>query len=298
MSKKQNKRKESNINIGAKYYKYIKNGDDVKLRILRLYKIKNIDTFIMVDDDFNKYTLNKEEFNTWIKLLPNGYINCSLVSMYNTEDVIVSLLRTEEVLETGSGTPFAVCRQQIGDLFANALYHSDMKVGLSINRNNCPVGIDITDVAVCTNIISSNVVSVYLDDKLETILKFIPKAKYDSALYRLNETNKNLNGAVTSLKDLLVSNDFYFDFLEAFNIIKVDCKLDEDLNVVGTNNLLNIQNQLNIKMINPVILKYADDIDLDKINRDYKLLSDIDGDIYIVCYINGGLIKDINSLKQ
>lgn len=298
MPKKQNKKKESNINIGAKYYKYIKHGEDVELRILRLYKIKNVDTFIMVDKDFNKHTLNKEEFNTWIKLLPDGYINCSLVSMYNTEDVIVSLLRTEEVLETGSGTPFAVCRQQIGDLFANVLYHSNIKVGLSINRNNCPAGIDITDVAVCTNVISSNVVSVYLDDKLETILKFIPKAKYDSALYRLNESNRDLVGAVTSLKDLLVSNDFYFDFLEAFNIIKVRYKLDEDLSIVGTDTLMNIQSQLNIKMINPVILRYADDIDLEKINRDYKLLSDIDGDIYIICYINGGLIKNIDSLKQ
>jgi hypothetical protein len=285
--------------IGAKFYKVINpDPDNVEVEILRLLRIRNMDTYILYDDDFNEVKLSRDEFMKYTRLIPDGYITCSIVGMYGLDDVIVTLVRHSDVVETGNYVPFVVCRQQISDLFANAFYNDGTtKVGLSINRNNCPKGIEIKDVLVYTDPPRYNkTISIYLDDSIDTILKFIQSSKFDDALenlYEFNFKNDSITGKVKKLKDLLLSNDFYSDFLEAFNIITIDEEIITEDHIVPNNIAITIQNIINKKMINPLFIKYDQTIDLDKIQRDYNLIKDSTGAVYVCCYTDGGIINSI-----
>jgi hypothetical protein len=298
--KKEKQRTSDMPHIGAKFYKVLKSdNDNIEVEILRLLKIKNVDCYVLYDENFNEVKLTSDEFSKYTRLIPDGYITCSIVGMYGLNDVIVSLVRHKDVIDTKEYVPFAVCRQQISDLFANAFYNDGKtKVGLSINRNNCPKGINISDVLVYTDPPKYNrTISVYLDDSIDDIIRFISSCKFDEVLsdmYEFNFNNENIIGKVKTLKELLTSNDFYSDFLEAFDITSIlDVVEFDDNNNVLPNIIHNIQVETNIKMINPILIKYDHTIDLDKVKRDYKLIKDSTSIVYVCCYTDGGLIKSL-----
>ena len=100
----------NSVNIGAKYYRYY---DDEILKIGRLLKIEK-DKYIMVDNANKKLICSKEEFTNWSKILPHGYITFMIAEVNEYPDVIVSFVKTDDIINTnGNYIPCVVARQQM-----------------------------------------------------------------------------------------------------------------------------------------------------------------------------------------
>lgn len=278
-----------NIKIGCKFYRYLDDQEEPEvIRILKFDKEKGRVKYL--DKDKNKNSMDLTELaDKYKKLRPDGVIIFSVVKLGETNDVIIGL----SSLERNNAECYAICRQAISDIFTNNIKKAQQTefIGVSVNRDTCPPNIDFQTLFFCDGIQSSIVVEVYLDDTLDDILNLINPKKFDTAIrnlkYYVQRNNRNALGFNETLKDLLISNNFMYDFRRCFNITEVPFYIDEETEGLSADNILFLENELKVNIMETYVIRYTKEIDLRSIRRDYILVSSAQEEyskIYIVGY--------------
>lgn len=283
------------IYLGDKFYKYDERED--KVYTIRICKIKNENSFTYKDENGNKHSISKNNLlNEYIRLKPDGILAFTIANLENNlKDIIVALYRTKD-LNDGNTLPYCVCRQNIFDMFTNQIQKNNkMYVGVSVSIDTIPEDTPFEMVLACNGVDYVNHVSVYLDDLLDEILSFVNTDKFDLLLKTMynNVTNNEVQGYSQSLKQLLVENDFMYDFLRAFNIYRVDYNIFYDLNTFELDNKqrIVIEEMLKVEMFRTYVIEYDKEINLNKIQREHIIVSDKSGKIYIIAYDKGEYIN-------
>lgn len=326
----------NNVNLfkNTRYYKWI---DTESIEEVRIIKIQNSDTVSVAFTKGPRFG-EKEKLNAqylldnYTKLKPDGFLTFNIVSLKDTlKDVIVTVTRETDV-ELGKTIPYAVCRQCVVDLFAKQLSPDNVDyAGISISQDTCPADVDFSNYFACDKILSSEVVSFYIGDKISNILHILKdKDEYDSILDNLHldhckylagnnkfitesyRRKKEIDGYCTTLDDLLRMNNFEYDLETAFGVIPLDLEYLKDdgsgiammdkvsnsatLSPLGKELLSSI---LLLQIDKSIVLKFDKDIDLSAIKRKYCLITDKDYNVYLVAYtISGKYHPDIEGLES
>lgn len=280
------------IYLGDKFYKYNEENDTIE--IIRIKKIQNENLF-SYDINGISYKISKEQLlKEYTRLKPDGFVAFTIVNLENKlKDVIVTLYRTKD-LEDGSSIPYCACRQNIFDMFTNQVQKGKtMYVGVSVSQETMPDDTPFEIVLACNGIDYVNQVSVYLDDTLDDLLSFVNKSKFDLVLTNIhnNVTNKDIKGYCTSLKQLLEENDFMYDFLRAYNIIRLNFAIDKDTTELDPFRREAIEGLIKEEMFKTYVVKYDKEIDLNKIERSHIIVSDKNKEIFIIAYDKGEYIN-------
>lgn len=282
------------IFLGDKFYRYIEETDTVE--IIRISKIKNENSFSYVTVDNTKGTITKSELlDSYTKLKSDATIAFTIVNLQDDmKDVIVAMYRTND-LENGVNLPYAVCRQNIFDLFTNQVQKGKtMYFGVSVSVDTIPEDVPFEMTLACNGLVYDNKISVYMDDTLETILSFVNTGKFDAVLNSIytKVSNSEIKGYCNSLEQLLLENDFMYDFLRAFDIHRVDFELETQENgELDVNQRIIIEEMLKVEMFRTYVLEYDKEINLKEIKRNYILVSDKNNKLFIVGYDKGEYIN-------
>lgn len=284
------------IYLGDKFYTYEPQNN--KFDIYRVVRIKNLDSFVLQHEETKETIKATSDFikTNYTKLKPDGYISFAIVDLQDgIKDTIISLYRLKD-LESGEQLPYAACRQNIYDLFTNQIKEKNKTyIGVSISKDTVPEGTPYEIILSCNGISYNSMVSVYIDDTLDKILPMIKEDKYDLVLKTLknNMSDNTIFGNCETLRQLLIENNFMYDFYNAFNIIKIplDIEVIEETSEIIPYQREILEDYLKIEMFKTYVLEYDREIDLDKIQREYVLISDINDKLFVVAYDKGNYIN-------
>ena len=280
------------IYLGDKFYKYIEEKDEIE--IIRIKKIQNENLFSYIKDGETHKISREQLLNEYTRLKPDGILAFTIVNLENKlKDVIVALYRTKD-LNNGISIPYCACRQNIFDMFTNQVQKGKtMYVGVSVSQETMPDDTPFEIVLACNGIDYMNQVSVYLDDTLEQILSFVNKSKFDLTLTNIhnNVTNNDIKGYCTTLNQLLTENDFMYDFLRAYNIIRVNFAIDKEQTELDPFRREYVEGLIKEEMFKTYVVKYDKEIDLNKIERSHIIISDKNKEIFIIAYDKGEYIN-------
>lgn len=302
----------ANRYLGYKFFKEGKNGFEV----IRVKKVKDNDKIKCINlDNGNTITINLDQLKEYTPLEPYGVLSVNIVEVAGEKDVVLILYKLLELKIMGMNSPYAICRQSINDFFADLIYNNPEEnnmVGISCSRDNCPANIDFNQLATCDNILESNIVYLYRDDTLNSILQVIPLlSKIDNVLDNLYSTYCKSNnildiyikgkykfkdGWCGDLKTLLRENNFMADFNSMCDITEVDFDIKNYLNTRESGvqeltypALLFFDEVFKVNAIETRVIKYNYNIDLSKFNNtNYVFLRDNTGDVYLVVYLVDG----------
>lgn len=291
------------IHIGSKFFRYIDKDNEQALELIRILKANPIKDKIRYFD-MHTGKANTIDYKTLIdnysELSPDGSIIFAVASIGNANDVIVAL--KDYANRSKNELPYAVCRQSIHDFFQdfNKEDFRRISVGISVSQDTCPSNIDFGQVLTCdaSKEIYQKHIMIYLDDTLDDILKLVRSTKYDNALKKLKTmayqearqegfNENNIIGYCESLRDLLESNTFMYDFRKCFNIVEVPFHIDPDRDTLNGENILYLEKEFKCNIMETYMIEYTREIDLKSIKRDYCLISsakDNFNKVYIIGY--------------
>ena len=288
--------------IGAYFFKY--EGED--LILLRLYKVKDKNRFIFKDSNKKKILLTKEQMEQFAMLQPDGLIIHVLASDSNQGIDTLCMLYKMEDIDNNINEPYAVCRQNIVDPFEILLNNDPNKtyVGVSISKDTAPPEFDFKSVCLAAGIREQKIHFVYKDDSFEDIMSFVNEPLFDKALSIIKNHMDDSDlikfvGFENSYRDLLINNDFMYDFRRAFQIVRIKFAIDNSLDRWTEDGIYKISHEeiqiiegiTKHQVINPILIKYDKTVDLSEIKRSYILFEDINKDIYVISYEKGNYIN-------
>lgn len=290
--------------VGAYYFKY--EGSD--LILLRLYKMKTKNRFLLKDKDNHKVSLTKTQLEEFTMLEPDGLIVHVIASDPNQGTDTICLLYRMDDLNNGDNEPYTVCRQNIVDPFEILLNNDPKKtiVGVSISRDTAPEGFDFSTVYAAAGVRYQQINFIYKDDSFEDILSFINNKTFDDTLNivaNILEDDENCDikftGYNRTYRDLLLQNDFMYDFRRAFNIVRFNFTIDKSIDRWTDDGIYKISNQeveaiegtTKHLVLSPVLIKYDKSVDLSEIKRSYIIFEDNNKEIYIISYDKGNYIN-------
>lgn len=283
----------ANIHSGDKFYRYLDNIEEPE--VVRIYsmpsKKSKSDSVMYFDKDGNKKRMSLGYLLDNYKMLrPDGLMIFSIVKVGTGVDVIVAL---QSIADASKG-PYAICRQSIYDHFSNISNNNEdiCYVGMSISRDTCPSNVKFDECMICSGLEFSKPIGIYLDDTLDGILKLFSNTRFDKAMLEcekhvLASSKKVFLGLNKTLKGLLESNQFMSDFRRCFKITEVPFHIDEESEILSTENLLFLENELKVNIMETYVVKYTKEIDLRSIKRDYILVSSAQDQfdaVYLVGY--------------
>lgn len=272
---------------GMRYYKFI--GDD--LIMIRLLRVKNENSFV-VNANGTRYTMDKDEFSTYRRLNPDGYISYAIGDLEDgVQDVIVSFHRRID-LSTNKQLPFAVCRMNVYDIFSNTINQEEgvMYIGCSVSQESCPSDIEYPIMLACNGIHNIALTACYIEDTLDDILKLVNSAPYDGILYTLwsGYDKQKTRGVCKDLRELLTTNGFINDVYRGFNELKVGFKYIPEL----AGELIHaVEDIVKYQILDPIWIKFDRDVDLNAIKDQYLIIRDTENDLWIVSYKRGQYVN-------
>ena len=278
------------IYTGSKFFRYI--DGIVEPEIIRIRNIdydKNLVKYYDSEGDKKKISYDFLIKN-YKMLSPDGLINFSIVNVNEDKDIIVALKpfpKSTDELNNMDNIPYAVCRQMAADVFSNNFNPDNIIIGVSMSKDTCPANVDFNLMMACTGLIYNRMVAVYLDDTLDTILGLFDNSIFDKAFEELYEKMSYIPGMCKTLKELLHTNRFMYDFRKCFKIVEIPFTIDEKTEGLSDENIRYLQNELKINIVETYVVRYSRDIDLRQIKRDYILATsaqDEYSDVYIVGY--------------
>lgn len=275
--------------IGQKIYKF--DGDELIIR--RLIRVKNSDAFVVTKEDGSEpTTISNAEYRSYTKLREDALVIFSVVELQDkVPDVIVSVFREKDMK---AGLPYAVCRQNLYDVFANSIENDNgaMYIGCSICQDTCPPNVDFRMLIACNKVISNDMVAIYMEDDIDTILSMVKSKPYDEVLALLHKgfSEAKTRGSVSTLRDLLVENHFIDDIRRGFNIIKVNFTYNGNEQFLPEFTAA-IEDIIKTEMLYPVWTKWTKEIDIKQIQDEHLLVLDGSNTLYIVSYKPGEYIN-------
>lgn len=283
------------IHTGAKFYRYIEGSIEPEvIRIRNIdYKSEEVKYY---DSDGNKKRMKYSKlYSDYRMLSPDAMVSFSIVTMGRDSDVIVALKpmpKTAKDYEEMNNMPYAICRQMVSDFYTNNTTKVDgiTYLGVCTSQDTIPASIDFNILLACTELKYNRMVAVYIDDSLEDILSLFDNGIFDKVFDELNKTygsNPSFRGINNSLKALLESNNFMYDFRKCFKIIEIPFGVDEELEGLDPYNQQFLENELKVNIMETYLIAYSRTINLNKFKRDYVLVSSAQENhskIYIVGY--------------
>lgn len=284
------------------YYKHSTN-DNLNLRVVR---IKNENTFNCKRNDGQLVKISKQQLlNNYIRIVPHGTLFVSIVDMGDKlHDVVVSLFRMSDLKDKSITEPWCVCRQHISDIFSETMNQNPyLKYsGISLSQNTLLKGQKFQDVLACNGILENRKYSVYLNDTIEDLLFLIDK----NYMKRLNDSLENLEhimnddthtGYVKTLKELLINNDFMYDFLDGFGVQRVSFPITEpDGAELEPLHRYEVEKITSCEMLKTYTIPYSFNINTHEIKRSCQMVSDTNNNIFIIAYDKGKYMSE--SLKD
>lgn len=263
--------------IGVKFF----NNNGV---ILRVKAIRSKNCFILEDKIGKTHKLSYNELSdNWIKLMPIGILSIYQVSIGSgNRDVIVTLHRIKD-LEINIHVPYIAARQAIINIFAMPFENDINRIPLGhcMSIKTCPQNVDYSIMYQNEKVIASSIISVYLEDTVDGILKYVNTSNYDNTIkfFKRRFDKYNLKNVGDSLREFLDNNGFLSEFDTAFNIVNVN-SLDEEDIIKGIEDKIDHH----IHLVN--MLKYNESVDLDRIKNRYDeyifIREKETNDIYII----------------
>lgn len=274
------------IRQGEKYYKWL---DDNVVKIVRVKKIK--DNSIMFT---NGEVVNNLDDYTLLK--PFGYTKFNIVQLGDTEDILITHVRNLEYKD--AGVIWSACRQFIVDIFYEKVKpdQEHYKLGMSLNRDNCPADVDFNMMMLLDKEIYSEEIAYYIDDTLDNIIGLLQRpGRFNKILERLYQKDSaKLIGLNKDLKSLIIDIEFMNDIRTGYSVL--DLTNEKDFSVDIENDELNpisrivLENKINVEMFRTFVLKYDLDINLDEFQRSYQLVWYND-QLFIIGYDKGDYIN-------
>lgn len=280
---------------GKKLYRYLEDSDNPEIiRILNINYDKNIVKYKTESGERKKgdYKNIKRDYRT---LAPDGEIIFTVCKIGIDSDVIVamqSFMRLEEEYDrlNKKYMPYVVCRQLVADVFSNMANPDNVVIGASISVDTCPPNIDYACLLASDGVDYTNSIAIYKDDTLEDILSLFDNKPYDDALLSLEPAYGQVNGYCHSLKELLESNNFMYDFRKCFNIMEIPFEINEEDIEEGHLDFPNTEylaKELKVNIQETYLVRYSREINFSKIKRDYVLVASAKenyANLYLVGY--------------
>lgn len=289
--------------IGCKFY-------NQEGEILRVKAVRNRNLFIMIDESGNVFKMSRQTLDeNYIKLKPIGIMSIFEVKIGGgKKDVICTLHRSKD-LDQGIQIPYIAARQTMINLFAAPLENNPNRIpiGMCMSNKTCPTNVDFTILLQNEGIISSSIVSIYLDDTLEDALSFVNTVNYDNVIHSFRkkfdpEGVKNIGDSLYSFLD---NNGWMSEFDNAYNIINLN---DNSINMKNNDIQINIiklqyiiERKIEYKVSIQAVVKYDETIDLFKLQdrEEFLFIRDNHNSIFIIKYIKGDKVMIIpNNQKE
>lgn len=306
-------RKESKLYeqpIGAYFFKYEKD----ELILLRLYKVKDENTFLLKDKQKNKVVLTKEQLEEFTMIEPDGLIIHVLASdPQHGVDTLCMLYKIEDI-DNNVMEPYAICRQNVIDPFETILNNDSSKiyVGVSMSRDTAPADFDFKSLCTAAGVRDQKINFVYKDDSFEDIMSFVHESLYNKALniiksHMSKDDRSTYIGFESTYRQLLIDNDFMYDFRRAFNIVRLNLTIDTSIDSwtedgiykISDKEIKTVESLTKHQVIAPILIKYDKSVDIDSIKRDYLFFEDLNKELYIISYEKGEYInREYDSLED
>lgn len=303
----------TNAMLGLKMFK---DEGDGKYKIIRITSILPKDRVKVIVEDTGKELVQSVKSLSLLgyKILESiGVITFNIIKVRENEDVVVTLVRKTDI-KMGLSAPCVICRQSVTDFFYNLLSNVEDHgfVGVSVSERTCPTNINYSHLLACDDIVHSNMVNIYYDDTIDSVLKCIPIGKFNSTLTTLFNKHAKASGNPTvklkkedkgwcrDIKDLLVMNNFWIDVDQAYQITDVDFKIDEHIvekkdeagatyNSFTPDVMRFLSSTFQINIVDTIVVEYYYDIDLSEYhNENYVMLRDSEEKLYLVTYLISG----------
>lgn len=296
--------------IGAYFFKYEKD----ELILLRLYKVKDENTFLLKDKQKNKVVLAKEQLEEFTMIEPDGLIIHVLASdPQHGVDTLCMLYKIEDI-DNNVMEPYAICRQNVIDPFETILNNDSSKiyVGVSMSRDTAPADFDFKSLCTAAGVRDQKINFVYKDDSFEDIMSFVHESLYNKALniiksHMSKDDRSTYIGFESTYRQLLIDNDFMYDFRRAFNIVRLNLTIDTSIDSwtedgiykISDKEIKTVESLTKHQVIAPILIKYDKSVDIDSIKRDYLFFEDLNKELYIISYEKGEYInREYDSLED
>lgn len=285
------------IKTGSKFFRFFDNEE--KPEIIRIISDDGI-IIEYFNENNEKKKMPVEDIDNYTLLKPDGLIIFTIVKLNDSKDVIVVLRNTRRDAKPlpFDDLPFAICRQCIYDVFSNNLRRDPDKdpyhVELSISQETCPADVDFAAILSCHGLVYQRPIAIYIDDNLDTILSLFRHKKFDDVLEfnsstpGMTDTGIPLIGYSHTLRELLESNNFMYDFRRCFNIEELPFEIG-DADQLSALNREHLQKITHTDIIETYVTKFTKEIALDEIKRDYILAASAAekyNTVYLVGYDN------------
>ena len=234
------------------YQKWVPASDDTKMYVL--YEVEKIHCSIE--------TKNLEKY--FIKLSPDGFITVSNI-FYKTDadpngfDVLVTL-------HVGNDrTPFAICRQDVVDVFNYKTDGSTIPIGTSVSRATCPKNLDLMNFMYSERVKDFKASAYYADDDLRSMMKYIGSLnRYNATLHKLHDKyeGSQMKGCSNNLFELLEDKHFIGEFKIANKIRTWPFYIDLDNDELSDDAVGEFNKLFNTKARAIEYLPYSREIDL------------------------------------
>ncbi len=296
-------------------FKFFREKENEEFEIIRIVKTFNDGKVKIVDDEGNFTKLSLEDLakEGYTPLESIGVISFAIVSVGKNQDIVVTLMRKSDI-KTGLTVPCVICRQSCTDFFYNLLAqeYNHGYVGVSVSERTCPANIEYGHLLACDDIIFSEMVNIYYDDTIDSVLSCISLLKYEDALEDLYQIHiksvgnptlrlkKFHKGWCRHLRDLLLINNFWIDVDQAYQITDVDFEIGnyiiekKDGNNMSYESLEKeilsfLSSTFELNIVDCIVIAYDYDIDLGEYhNENYVLLRDSTEKLYLVVYMISG----------
>lgn len=314
-----------NINtmLGVKFFRSIDDDDFEIVRIIRILGPEKVKISSNKGED--RKVLFSELIKNYTALESLAIITFSIVKVGENNDVIVTLTRKIDI-KIGESAPCVICRQSVTDFFysiiSNNIEHT--QVGVSASIRTCPPNIEYSNLLLCDSIELTDIVNMYYDDTIDSILECVRVTKFDDTLRSLYEkhiksvglpiliTKDYHDGWTTKLELLLKSNNFWIDVDQAFNITDVDFDIENHIITkkdgkgkeyysLDNNTLAFLSSTFKLNMVDSIVIEYDYDIDFGEYhNESYVLIRDKKEKLYLVVYLIQGeyLEQDLMIQKE
>lgn len=322
--------------IGYKFFKEEEN-DEIKLiRLIKTRKYKNTITdpaevTVRDEDTGEVYKIRTDKIkNEYKPLIPDGLLTFNIAGLRTPKGIVHDVIITASKIlniQVGDRIPFAVCRQNITDIFYNLLCkgEDDMMVGLAVNQDNCPTNFDYRIMLSCDSINYTDSFNIYRNDTLKDILQYIKLDKFNKVMeenYKdyISTTDdpglifkKSAKGWCKDLVTLLKENNFQNDIDEMLGITAVDFEIKdflEDKEMPGKEEYTYktpikefhdwlAYNVFKLNMKDITVLEYDHDINLADFNNSrYFFLRDNTDKLYMFIYTLHGEEYTIDLINE
>ena len=302
--------------LGKIFYRYVSEDDISIYRIVGFSGNKTVKAKI-IEPEKDKGNIIQIPYKTvceeYTFLIPDSMVIVSDVNVgtRNTDDgmklsvsdIIVASYRIGDI-NAGITEPWAVCRQNITDLFSQIMVNNpeDALVGMSTTKDSMPAGVDYEIMMACESMNKSVMVNTYITDTLDEFLSLFKTTPFDRILegntiehiravesklnrkLRLKPGVKSVDGYCITLQQLLKENNFWNDVERGFNILSINkpIELGDDKESLSDNMRFELSTILHKAIGATMVIKYDMDIDLSEFrNREYVLLRDSNKGDYI-----------------